>query len=314
MRLTLLGTGCPSVSTRRHGAAQLAERGDTRLLIDCGSGVTQRLTEAGVRVAAVDALLITHLHSDHVVDLWQVLVSGWHQGRQRPLRVIAPPGFGRYVATIEAAWEPERAQRLAFERRPNPDGFAFAVEEIEPHARLTIGDIEVEAVPVDHRPVEPAYGFVLRGGGAVAALSGDTRPCAALIEAARGCDLLVHEVFAHAAMPPVPGVRDPATISAVASYHTLSTDVGEVARAAGAGMLALTHIVPPDVDPALLLADARRQFAGPIVVGEDLLAIDVAKRAASWRGLAIGFGQPQAGQAADRQIGIAALSAGPEGL
>lgn len=289
MRLTLLGTGCPSVSTRRYGAAQLAERGDTRLLIDCGSGVTQRLAEAGARVAAIDALLITHLHSDHIVDLWQVLVSGWHQGRRRPLRVIAPPGFGRHVAAIEAAWQPERAQRLAFERRPNPEGFAFAVEEIEAGSRLAIGDIEVEAVPVDHRPVEPAFGFVLRGGGAVAALSGDTRPCPALIEAARGCDLLVHEVFAHFAMPPIAGVRDPATIAAVASYHTLSTDVGEVARAAGAGLLALTHIVPPEADPAALLADARRRFAGPMIVGEDLLSIDVAGRVASWRGLAVGF-------------------------
>lgn len=290
MRLTLLGTGCPSVSTRRYGAAQLVERGDTRLLVDCGSGVTQRLTEAGVKVAAIDALLITHFHSDHVVDLWQVLVSGWHQGRTRPLRVMAPPGFARHVAALEQAWAPERAQRLAFERRPNPDGFAFAVEEIAAGARVTVGDLEIEAVPVDHRPVEPAYGFVFRTGGMTAALSGDTRPCPALIEAARGCDLLVHEVFAHAAMPAVSGIRDPATIAAVASYHTLSTAVGEVARAAQAGLLALTHIVPPDVDPGLLLSDARRQFTGPILIGEDLLAIDVERRTASWRGLALGFG------------------------
>lgn len=295
MRLTLLGTGCPSVSTRRYGAAQLAECSGTKLLIDCGSGVTQRLTEAGVKVAAIDAVLITHLHSDHVVDLWQVLVSGWHQGRQQPLRVVAPPGFGGYVAAIEAAWEPERVQRLAFEQRPNRDGFRFAVEEIAAGRRLTIGDIEVEAVPVDHRPVVPAYGFVLRAGGLATALSGDTRPCPALIEAARGCDLLVHEVFAHAAMPPVPGVRDPATISAVASYHTLSTDVGEVASAAAARCLALTHIVPPDVDPASLLADARRHYAGPILVGEDLLSIDVATATASWRGLTVGLAQAEPG-------------------
>ena len=287
MRLTLLGTGCPAVSTRRYGAAQLAEYGETKLLIDCGSGVTQRLAEAGVRVAAIDALLVTHFHSDHVVDLWQVLVSGWHQGRKQPLRVIAPPGFARHVAALEKAWEPERAQRLAFERRPNPDGFAFAAEEIAAGSRIVIGGIEVEAVPVDHRPVEPAHGYVLRAGGLVTALSGDTRPCAALVEAARGCDLLVHEVFAHEAMPPVPGVRDAATIAAVASYHTLSSDVGEVAGAAGARLLALTHIVPPDADPHLLLADARRHYAGPILVGEDLLAIDVARATASWRGLAV---------------------------
>jgi len=287
LRLTLLGTGCPAVSTRRYGAAQLAEYGDTRLLVDCGSGVTQRLAEAGVRVPAIDALLVTHFHSDHVVDLWQVLVSGWHQGRKAPLRVLAPPGFARHVAALEAAWAPERAQRLAFERRPNPDGFAFAVEEMAAGSRVAVGGIEVEAVAVDHRPVEPAFGYVLRAGGLVTALSGDTRPCPALAEAARGCDLLVHEVFAHGAMPPVPGLRDPATIAAVASYHTLSTEVGEVASAIGAKLLALTHIVPPDADPHLLLADARRQYAGPILVGEDLLAIEVAKATASWRGFAV---------------------------
>jgi ribonuclease Z len=295
MRLTLLGTGCPSVSTRRYGPAQLAERGDTRLLIDCGSGVSQRLAEAGVRVAAIDAVLITHLHSDHIVDLWQVLVSGWHQGRQRPLRVVAPPGFARHVAALERAWEPERQQRLAFERRPNPEGFAFAVEEVAPGARFVIGDIEIEAVPVDHRPIEPAYGFVLRAGGLVTALSGDTRPCAALIEAAQGCDLLVHEVFDHAAMRLVPGIRDAGTVAAVASYHTASTDVGEVARAAGARCLALTHIVPPEADPASLLADARRRYAGPILVGEDLLRIEVATATASWRGLAVGLAQAECG-------------------
>jgi ribonuclease Z len=285
MRVTLLGTGCPSVSTRRYGAATLVEADGTRLLVDCGSGSTQRLVEAGGNGAALDALLVTHLHSDHLVDLWQLVVSGWHQGRSAPLRVIAPPGLRRFTDALEAAWAAERAQRLAFERRPNPGGFGLRVEEIAAGERRRIGALEIEAVAVDHRPVEPAFGYIVRSGALCLALSGDTRACPALAEAAMGCDALVHEVFAHTALRPLPGRRDPATISAVASYHTLASEVGAIAAAARAGCLVLTHIVPPDVDTAALAAEAGRDFAGPILVGEDLLGLDLASRVASWRGL-----------------------------
>jgi ribonuclease Z len=285
MRVTLLGTGCPTVSTRRYGAATLVEGEGARLLVDCGSGATQRLIEAGFDGAALDALLITHLHSDHVVDLWQLVVSGWHQGRTAPLRVIAPPGFRRYTDALEAAWDEERAQRLAFEQRPNPDGFGLRVEEIAAGRRRRIGALEIEAVAVDHRPVEPAFGYVIRSSALSLALSGDTRACPALVEAAHGCDALVHEVFVHAAMQPLAGRRDAATISAVASYHTLASEVGAIAAAAKAGCLLLTHIVPPDIDTAALAAEVGRDFAGPILVGEDLLSLDLASRVASWRGL-----------------------------
>lgn len=285
MRLTLLGTGCPAVSCRRYGPASLVEVDGTRLLVDCGSGATQRLVEAGADGASLDALLVTHLHSDHVVDLWQLVVSGWHQGREAPLRILAPPGFGRSAAALEGAWAEERALRLAFEQRPNRAGFGLRVEEIAAGARVRIGALEIEAVAVDHRPVAPAFGYVLRAAGHVLALSGDTRACPALVTAARDCDVLVHEVFVHAALRPVAGRRTTATIEAVASYHTLSSEVGRIAQAAAARCLVLTHIVPPDADPGALVAEIARDYAGPVLVGEDLLQLDIPARVASWRGL-----------------------------
>ena len=84
MRVTLLGTGCPQVHDRRFGPASLVRIGGRSFLVDCGSGVTQRLVAAGTSGAALDAVLLTHLHSDHVVDLYQLIVSSWHQGRDRP--------------------------------------------------------------------------------------------------------------------------------------------------------------------------------------------------------------------------------------
>ncbi len=218
------------------------------------------------------------------------MVSGWHQGRPGPLRVFADPAVARLARGLEAAWAEERAQRLAFEQRPDREGFGLLVEPLVAGARLVFPGVEVEVVAVDHRPVEPAFGFVFRAGRTVVAVSGDTRPSPALIDAARGCDLLVHEVFVHDAMPVVPGVRDPVTIAAVAGYHTALEEVGPIAAAARAGALLLTHIVPPEVDPGRLVAEVARRFTGPVIVGEDLLSVDPARGTLSWRGLCARLG------------------------
>ena len=78
MDLTLLGTGCPSVDFKRFGPANLISTKKTNLLVDCGSGVTQRLNQLKLSGANIDALLLTHLHSDHVIDLYQLIISSWH--------------------------------------------------------------------------------------------------------------------------------------------------------------------------------------------------------------------------------------------
>ena len=129
---------------------------------------------------------------------------------------------------------------------------------------------------VDPRPVEPAFGFVFRAAGRTLAVSGDTRASTALIEAARGCDLLVHEAFVHDALPMVPGVREAATIGAAATYRTALAEVGAIASAARARALLLAHLVPPGVDPAPLVAEAARRVPGPVIAGEDLRILDLA--------------------------------------
>ena len=85
MQLTLLGTGCPKVEYKRFGPANLVSTKKSKILIDCGSGVTQRLHQAKVSSADIDALFLTHLHSDHVVDLYQLIISSWHSYRIKPV-------------------------------------------------------------------------------------------------------------------------------------------------------------------------------------------------------------------------------------
>jgi len=293
MEIVFLGTGCPVVSTERYGPAQLILAEGARLLVDCGSGVTQRLVAAGTPGRDLDALLLTHLHSDHLVDLYQLVVSSWHQGRDRPLPVYGPPGTRRYVEGLMALWEPELSLRIAHEKRPSTAALKVEVTEISAGQTLAFGGLAVEVVEVDHKPVRHAFGFVFRAGGCTLALSGDTRRCAALIAAARGADLLVHEVFVHREMPVVPGVRSAETVANVAGYHTLSSEVGKIAAEAGVKALALTHFVPPAADRAALLAEVAADFGGPLVLAEDLLRIDLAARRIAYRNAVIGLGTPR---------------------
>jgi ribonuclease Z len=278
MEIVFLGTGCPVVSTERYGPAQLILSEAAKILVDCGSGVTQRLVAAGTPGCALDALLLTHLHSDHLVDLYQLVVSSWHQGRDRPLPVYGPPGTRRYVDGLMALWEPELSQRIAHEKRPSTAALQVEVTEISGGEVLAFDGLEVRVVEVDHKPVRHAFGFVFEATGQKLALSGDTRRCAALIEAARDADLLVHEVFVHREMPVVPGVRSAETVANVAAYHTLSGEVGKIASEAGVKALALTHFVPPAADREALLAEVAADFAGPLVLAEDLLRIDLSRR------------------------------------
>lgn len=278
MEFVFLGTGCPVVSTERYGPAQLILGDGTAVLVDCGSGVTQRLLATGTPGRDLDALLLTHLHSDHLVDLYQLIVSSWHQGRDRPLPIYGPPGTKRYVEGLMTLWEPELSQRIAHEKRPSTAALEIAVTEIAAGDALTLGDLSVTVVPVDHQPVRHAFGFVFEDGAGKLALSGDTRRCPALIEAARGADLLVHEVFVHREMPVVEGVRSAETVANVAGYHTLSSEVGKIAAEAGVACLALTHFVPPACDRQALLDEVTADFAGPVILGEDLMRIDLERR------------------------------------
>lgn len=290
MRLTLLGTGCPQADPRRMGPASLVRAGDTALLVDCGSGVAQRLVQAGEPGRGIEALLVTHLHSDHMIDFHQLVVSSWHQGRTRPWRVFGPPGTGAFVERSFALWRRELDFRIAHERRPSTAGLEVEVAEFTDGERFVLGGVEVTTVKVNHDPFPETYGFVLAHAGRKLVFSADTVFWPPLIAAARAADCLVHEVFILREMPVLAGVRSAATRDAVAGYHTLSTEVGRVAAEAGVGALVLNHFVPTRFDAAALIAEVRESWRGPLILGEDLLSYDLSTRVVTADGASIALG------------------------
>jgi ribonuclease BN (tRNA processing enzyme) len=290
LAFTFLGSGAPPVSLRRAGPAHLVETGDVKVLVDCGSGVSQRLVAAGHAGAQIDALIVTHEHSDHLVDFYQLIVSSWHQGRNRPWRVLAPePALANMRGQYEA-FARERALRIAFEKRPDATGLEVVFEELREGPVAGLGDLAVEAFLVDHKPVEPAFGLSLSANGSRVVFSGDTRLTPSLEQAADGCDLLVCEVFIDSQMPVTAGVRSAETVASVQSYHMTPAVVSGLARRAGVKALALTHLVPPGADTAALFTEVRAGgYAGPLIVGEDLMRLELPARLLRWNGAAIGF-------------------------
>jgi ribonuclease Z len=187
-------------------------------------------------------------------------------------------------------WREERELRIAWERRPSTAGFELDVAELEEGVLWDADGLRISAFLVDHRPVEPAFGFLFETAEARVAFSGDTTVCERLIEAARNVDLLVHECFIHRALGPG-RMRSAQGMANVAAYHTLSSDVGKVAARAGARLLLLNHFVPAEFDRDALLREVGADFLGLVAIGEDLLTVDVPRRAIAYGGLRLGLGQ-----------------------
>ena len=275
MQLILLGTGCPSVDYKRFGPANLVSTSQSSILVDCGSGVTQRLKEAKVSSADIHALFITHLHSDHVVDLYQLIISSWHSYRTKSWRIFGPRGTKKFVKKLMDTWKDERMLRIKNEQRSSIQAFNLKVTEFSEYGKIKIKDLVVEYFSVDHKPVKYAYGFNFFQQKKKLTISGDTKPCENLMKYGQLADVLLHEVFIEDEIYPLFKMRNKKTLHNVKAYHTLSTIVGKVARITRCKKLVLTHFVPTQFNEKKLIDVVTRDFGKKPIIGKDLLKITI---------------------------------------
>ena len=275
MELTLLGTGCPKVDYRRFGPANLVSTKKSKILIDCGSGATQRLHQAKVSSADIDALFLTHLHSDHVVDLYQLIISSWHSYRTKPWKVYGPKGTKIFVKKIMDAWKQERTQRIKYEARSSTKAFDIQVKEFKSLGTILIKDIKVKYFEVDHKPVKYAYGFNFLHKSKKLTISGDTRPSENVMKYGQLADVLLHEVFIDGEMLTTNKMLTTKTLHNVKTYHTPSSLVGKIAKLTRCKKLVLTHFVPTKFNEKNLQKIVRSDFGKNPIIGKDLLKIHI---------------------------------------
>lgn len=277
IEITLLGTGSPIPDPNRAGPATLVRAGEQSFLIDCGRGVLQRAAAIGSGANMIDALLLTHLHSDHITDLGDVIITRWVTSftpDQPPLQIIGPPGTAEVVAATLKAFGFDIGYRIAHHAdldEPPP----LEVHEYTDGVVWDRDGVTILAGPTDHRPVEPTIGFRLSYDGASVVLAGDTVPCDSLDELAAGADALVHTVIRKdlVAQLPMQRIRD------ILDYHSSVEQAAATAQRAGVGTLVLTHYVPA-IGPGQedqWRALAATEFGGRIELGDDLHQVVISR-------------------------------------
>ncbi len=275
-RVTLLGSGMPLPDPLRFGPATLVEAGSQRILIDAGRGATMRLFQLGIPIGSIDVLLLTHFHSDHVVGLPDIWLTGWLGGkfgrRTSPMRIIGPEGTVQLAHHLEKAYGADIAIRIADEDLP-PDGARIEAGEFSRDGVIHDRDgLRITSFEVDHGDrIKPAFGYRFDYAGKSAVLSGDTRYCENLIAHATGTDLLVHEV----AMTRL-HLMEIERIRRVMAHHSMPKDAARVFAKCAPRLAVLNHVVligdGDDAPSVQELIDAiRQEYDGAFLVGEDLM-------------------------------------------
>ena len=288
LHVGLCGAGSPLPDPRRSGPCTVVVAGQRMFLVDAGSAASRNIAGMGFNPGDLEALFLTHFHSDHIDGLGEVMLQRWAGGSHAdPLPVYGPPGVEGVVAGFMQAYAPDEQYRVAHHgpQVVPPSGFGGAPHSFDiaaPGGRVLLlsePDLEIVAFGVNHEPAHPAVGYRIRYKDRTVVLSGDTIKSPAVEREARGVDVLVHEALS---MPLVAilqraaanaGKANIAKIFAdIPGYHTTPEQAAGIARDAGVGFLLLNHIVPALPLPGLeaaFLGESRGIFRGPIRVGVD---------------------------------------------
>lgn len=290
LHLALCGTGSPLPDPSRAGPCNAVIADGKVFLIDTGEGTSANLARMGIPAGRVEAIFLTHFHSDHIDGLGSALMQRWIGGAHTsPVPVHAPEGVETVLAGFNAAYAADNTYRTRHHGAAiappggaggRPVSFPIAAAAAPTGVVVHQADgVTVRAFTVDHGPVQPVVGYRFDYRGRSVVISGDTVKSDHLIANARGADILVHDAL----QPRLLGLvtrgleaHDAANLAQVTrdivDYHATPEQAAETAQAADARMLVLSHVVPPQplrYGYAAFVGNAGRRFDGPVIVGED---------------------------------------------
>jgi ribonuclease BN (tRNA processing enzyme) len=269
--LIMLGTGTPVPDPSAWGPASAVVTGGRLFLVDAGAGVTRRLAAAGFpRIKQVEAAFLTHLHSDHTLGYPDLIFTTWIMGRRQPLAVFGPPGLRRMTDAILDAWRDDVDVRVKGLERETREWLRVDATEIRPGVVYDRGGVKVTAIPVPHGDWQAfAYRFDLPGRSMT--VSGDAAPNPALVKAARGTDILVHEVYNGKRVAPEARPGGEFWPEYLRTYHTSDAELARIASEVKPGLLVLNHVLRLGGTDAEILQNIREAgYNGRVVIAKDL--------------------------------------------
>jgi ribonuclease BN (tRNA processing enzyme) len=278
-RLILLGTGGgPRPRKLRSAPAQVIVVNDTAYVIDCGDGVARQMVLAGVALAGLRHVFITHHHSDHNADYGNLMLLAWTAGLRTPVDTWGPPPIAKMTRLFLEMNAYDIQARIADEGRV-PLAPLLHVHEVRSGGPVVRDEnLTVTAALVHHPPVAPAFAYRFDAADRSIVVSGDTTPSDNLIQLAHGADVLVHEAMYPPALDRlVAGLANATNLKrSILSHHTSAEDAGRVAQAARVKTLVLSHLVPaedPMLSDQMWIDAASTHFRGRVILGKDLLEI-----------------------------------------
>lgn len=273
MEIVLTGTGSPIPDANRAGPSTLVKAGPTHILIDAGRAAVMRMAGGGSMPPLLSAVLITHLHSDHVCALNDVITTHWVMTQANAtLKIFGPPGTAEFVERQLHALELDVGYRMAHHEELDK-GPQVEVVELEAGDSFEVNDVSISTAATMHAPVHPTIGFRLEHEGKVAAIVGDTLACDGVDRLAANADAYVQTVI----RPDLVRLIPMDMIQDILDYHSGVIDAAQTAARVGVKRLVFTHMVPapsPDQYPEWV-AMAAEHFDGEILIGDDLLAVTI---------------------------------------
>ncbi len=276
MEIILTGTGSPIPDPDRAGPSTLVVAGSTRILVDCGRATVMRLAGAGTFPNMLSAVCITHLHSDHVSSLADLITTNWVMSMgQSKLWVYGPLGTAELVGRVRDGLKADIGYRIAHHDALTDAPDVEAVE-LYPDDTFEIDGVQVSVAETEHPPVRPTLGYRFEHGGSVAALVGDTLPCEGVDQLCAGADVYVQTVIRRDIVELIPNEM----LQDILDYHSGIEQAAQTATRCGVRTLAMTHMVPAPQPDAYdeWRAIAAEHFGGEIVIGDDLTKVEVRGR------------------------------------
>jgi ribonuclease BN (tRNA processing enzyme) len=248
------------------------------IVVDCGAGVALGIAKQGIALKQIDAVFITHLHSDHYLDLGPLLHSAWTAGLQHKLPVFAPKGTEDYWRHFIASMRFDIDTRMADEGRPDLETL-ITLHALDDGVVAHVGEVCVSALRNRHAPLTESFALRFVGAGKTVAFSGDTAYFPPLADFARNADVLIHEAMFPEGIDRLVariGNGDDRLRKHMFASHTPVEDAGRIAAMAGVRALAINHMVP--IDDSQISSDdwrrgASRHWSGPLHIGKDGMRI-----------------------------------------